>query len=200
KIWRWDDERRRATLVEATFLERVSEIELQAQLREARRHLRRRSEPRAAGDERLVVAQDRRGVQQVVDVDADRRPRASEPEDLAQPEIDFVDAIAVEDARLDDVDGDVWRAARERPSQLRLDDGVGDRVVGGQRAADTRGRAESADLDARLAGVRHARLHVDLRDDVAGDQLVLREVPRLDVAERVERRELRKLRADLAGI
>src|SRR5437867_9590915 len=34
-----------------------SEVELQAQLREARRHLRGRSEPRPARDERLVVAQ-----------------------------------------------------------------------------------------------------------------------------------------------
>src|SRR5262245_61247073 len=74
----------------------ASEIELNVQLGEPRRHHRRRQEPGPAGDERLVVAERRRRVEQIVDVRADVRPPPVETQELRDAEIEFVDAVAVE--------------------------------------------------------------------------------------------------------
>src|SRR5579871_4410556 len=113
------------------------ELELQTQLRKSGGHFRRRREPGPACYERLVVTEDRVRVQQIVDIDADRRSRAANLEDLSESDVDLVDAIAVQQSRLHDVDRGVRSAAREISPELRRDDAVGDGVIRGQSSADT---------------------------------------------------------------
>jgi hypothetical protein len=48
--------------------------------------------------ERLVVGQDRRRVQDVVDVEPDVGPGPAEAQNLRKPDVDLVDAIAIQRA------------------------------------------------------------------------------------------------------
>src|SRR6188472_1778843 len=73
---------------------RPLEVQLHRQLHEPSRQHRRRREPRAAGDERLVVAERRRRIQEVVEVHADVDAALSEAQDLAEPHVELVDTVA----------------------------------------------------------------------------------------------------------
>src|SRR6188472_3610263 len=61
------------------------ERELGAQLEEPRRQERQRLQPGSSGHEGIVVREHRAGIQQVVDIDTDPRPRPPELQGLAQP-------------------------------------------------------------------------------------------------------------------
>src|SRR5215208_6817869 len=71
-----------------------SKVYCRTNLGEPRGHHQRRSEPRPAGDERLVVVQDRARVEHVVDIETDVGAGPAEAQDLGDSQVDFVDAIA----------------------------------------------------------------------------------------------------------
>src|SRR4051794_4068817 len=103
-----------------------SEVELHAELPEARlQHGRWRQPGRRARErcraERVVVAQDRRRVEQVVKIESDVGPCVTEAEDLREPRVELVDAIAVERTRLHEVHRDAGRAVGRGAAELRDD-------------------------------------------------------------------------------
>src|SRR6188472_3897593 len=76
---------------------RYSEVHCDVETREARQEVRRRPQPGLPGSsERLVVAQPRVGVEQVVKIDANQCLRPPEAKDLGQPHVELVHAIAVD--------------------------------------------------------------------------------------------------------
>src|SRR5687767_5601394 len=90
----------------------VLEIELSAQAEQPRsQHARRR---RPCGTERRAVGEVVVRVQRVDDVEVEVGPRPSESEDLADAEIELIDAITELRVRLQDVDCD---SAGGRPDE-----------------------------------------------------------------------------------
>src|ERR1700687_4920002 len=75
--------------------DRSLEVDRRAELEEPRLQNRVGRQPVSTWDERLVVAQHRRRIQDVVDVEPNVGPRPAELQDLREPEVEFVDAVAV---------------------------------------------------------------------------------------------------------
>src|SRR5262249_38329008 len=133
-----------------------------------------RREPAPAWYEGLVVGQDGRRVDHVEDVDADAGTHAPEPQDLRHPDIEFVHAIAPDLPWRDEVDRQRLTAARDRPAENRLKNGVGGVPV----------RLQWRSL---VAPERAAELNVDLRDDVGTKAGHTSDQARIAVAERIGR-------------
>ena len=178
------------------------EVDLHAELPEPRLQHARRRQPRARASrdrraERLVVAQNRRRVQDVVQIEPDIGPRPAELQDLREADIELVDAIAVQRARLDEVDRRVRRAFGRRP-RLREN-----RSPRGVRVRDRPVRRQRRAL---VAAERAGEEHVDLRNrvrpeaGVAGDEACGRVAPRIGRVLRGEHGVLRSPRADLAVV
>src|SRR6185295_8858798 len=104
--------------------------DVRAYLEQARGKDGLRLQPGAAGAGVVQVhRRDRRGVEQVVDVEVQRGTRALEPQQLADAEVDLVEAPAERPAGRQQRHGGVG-AARQRAPQRRLRDGVRRDVVG----------------------------------------------------------------------
>src|SRR5438874_12825603 len=90
------------------------EIELHSNLREPRQEDRGRPLPRGEG---VVDRQHRVDVEQVVDVEIERRLRAAESQDLADSHVHLVQALPVQGAWLHDRHRQIRDAARESAAQ-----------------------------------------------------------------------------------
>src|SRR6185503_16723936 len=88
----------------------ISEVELNAEFRESRHEDRLRPAP---GRIDVAFSLDCVGIQRVVDIEVDRRAPASPRQELCDPEIELVQAIAIHGSGIDNVDRDVLRSARE---------------------------------------------------------------------------------------
>src|SRR5262245_38846945 len=105
---------------------RVSEVELNTQLRDPRRDDRGRLQPAGAClDVALVVGRHRARVEDVEQIEPDVGARAAESQELCHAEIDLIDSVAVEITWLDDVHEGRLRPARQGASELGNDLGVG---------------------------------------------------------------------------
>src|SRR5664279_23982 len=80
----------RAARLEATVLE----VDLRTDLHEPGREHRQRRQPGAVRNKRLIVGQHRGRVEDVEDVEADVEACAPKLENLADPEVDLVHAVA----------------------------------------------------------------------------------------------------------
>src|SRR5437870_12852012 len=87
--------------------DQLSEHELRADAGEAPCEHGQWLLPWPARHEHIVVGKDGAGVHHVVEIDADRRPRATRPQDLGDTEIELVEPIPVHRPRRDQVEGHV---------------------------------------------------------------------------------------------
>src|SRR4030095_13032089 len=140
-----------------------SEVYCDTELRDAGvQHVLRIQPRRGNGAVDLVVGEDGRDVQQVIEIDLQFRSRATESQQLRETQIELIDTIAIERPRLDQVDSDVGHAARWRTAERLRHDGRGNVVVRRQ-------------LHARVAAERRADLHVHFGNEVRAEASELRE-------------------------
>src|SRR5688572_25917939 len=115
-----------------------SEIVLYPELDDSRVENGRRTPPRAADRKGVVDAENGRAVQRVVNVEHRLQAAAHHREGAAETQVELVDPILEVHVRLDQVDRDVCRAARKRPSERGTDQRVASRevcVIGDARQA-----------------------------------------------------------------
>ena len=101
--------------------ERLSEVELRTDAGQPARQDAIRLEPRPTRNEPGVVGQDGAGVQHVVKIDSDSRPRATEPQDLREAKIELIEPIAVHRTGCDQIDGHVGHIPRRKPPERLRD-------------------------------------------------------------------------------
>src|SRR5688572_17895696 len=129
------------------------------------------------------------------------RAGTAKAEDLREPQIDLVYAIAPDLTRLDQIDRDGAAGALRRPAENRVEpDEAGARKLGGVPR-----RAQRCTL---IAPDRACDEHIDLRDGVRRQPGDLGDEARVDAAERIgwsnrpveHRRDLRKHRPDFTDV
>ena len=176
-------QRRRAALADESGPAAL-EVELRADLEEPRRHDRQRVEIRRPVG--LVEHLRRIRVEQVEDVEADERLGRAVPEDLAKPEIDGIDAIAVQRARLDDVQEFDGNAAGKRPPEVRAVDARDSKEQRGRLCADALALHGGEFVPGiRQAAERAADQHIDFGHGVRRQPLQVRLPSRLAIAGRL---------------
>src|ERR1700676_494304 len=94
---------------------RISKVELRTDAAHPPRQDPIRLQPRPTRNEPGVVGQDGAGVQHVVEIDPDSRPRATEPQDLRDAKIELIEPIAVHRTGCDQIDGHVGHIPRRKP-------------------------------------------------------------------------------------
>src|SRR5262245_3298791 len=98
-----------------------SERKLRRELDDSTRDNCLRLQPGSTRNECVVVGQHCARVQRVVEVGANQRPRATEPQHLAHPEVELVDAVAVHLSRRQEIDRYVRNVACRNMTKRLLD-------------------------------------------------------------------------------